>query len=72
MPLSIVTLFKYLRQVLTASDEDWLVVVGNLWKLWKRWSRMARIIEWESAIPRLSGIFFKAVVQVVLLFGLDT
>ena len=31
-PLENVTAFKYLRRVLTAGNDDWLVVVGNLGK----------------------------------------
>ena len=33
---------------------------------------MTRIISKEGAAPRVSGLFFKAVVQALLLFGLET
>ena len=33
---------------------------------------MARILRREGAEPRVSGFFFKAVVQAVLLFGTET
>ena len=33
---------------------------------------MSRILSREGAAPRVSGFFFKAVVQVVLLFVLET
>ena len=33
---------------------------------------MARILGREGAIPRVSGMFFKAVVKAVLLFMLET
>ena len=33
---------------------------------------MTRILGREGEDPRISGLFFKAVVQVVLLFGLET
>ena len=36
------------------------------------WGRMARILSWEGLAPRMSGFFFKAVVQAVLLFGSET
>ena len=62
-----VNLFKYMGQVLTASDDDLLVVAGNLRKAQKRWALLARILRWEGASPRVSGIFFKVVVQAVLI-----
>ena len=30
--LAVMSLFKYLGWVLTTSDNDWLVVISNLWK----------------------------------------
>ena len=68
-PLAKVTLFKYLGRVLTAADDNWPEVVGNLWKAWKSWEQMVRIVVREGAIPWVLGVFFKAVVQKVLLFG---
>ena len=38
----------------------------------KRWGRMQGILRREGATPRILGIFFKAVVQQVLLFGAET
>ena len=70
-PLVMFTLFKYLGRVLMAVDENWLAAVGNLRKKWKSWTWMAKILVREVAIPRVSGMFFKAVVQAVLLFGSD-
>ena len=51
---------------------DWMVVVGNLIKARKSWARLTRILGQEGANPRVSGIFFKAVVQTVILFCLET
>ena len=58
--------------VLTAGDENWPGVVGNLKKARKSWASLSRIMGWEGAKPRVSGIFFKAVVQEVLLFRSET
>ena len=38
----------------------------------KSWGRMQGILRREGATPRISGNFFKAVVQQVLLFGAET
>ena len=64
--------FTYLGRVMTAGDDDWPVVAGNLAKAQKSWGRMQGILRREVTTPRISGNFFKAVVQQVLLFGAET
>ena len=54
---------------MTASDDDWVELVGNLSKARKKWAQLSRILGNEGANPQVLGMFFKAVVQVVLLFG---
>ena len=71
-PIETVTNFKYLGQVMTAGDDDWPAVSGNLLKARKIWVRLARILSRGGADRRVSGNFFKAVVQQVLLFGAET
>ena len=71
-PLENVTTFRYLGQVLTAGDDDWLEVVGKLGKSGKSWGKLSRILIREGAYPKVSGIFYKAVVQAVLMFGAET
>ena len=61
-----VTSFKYLERVLTAVDYDCPSVVGNIWKAKKRWERLEWILGREGANPRVSGMFFKAVVKCLL------
>ena len=63
--------FTYLGRVMTAGDDDWPEVAGNLAKAQKSWGRMQGILRREGAMPRISGNFFKAVVQQVLLFGAE-
>ena len=48
------------------------MVAGNLWKVRKIWARLSMILLREGANPRVSGVFFKAVVQEVLIFGSET
>ena len=67
-----VTVFRYLGQVLTAGDDYWLAVVGNLGKARKSWVRLLRILIREGADPKVLGKFYKAVSQAVLLFGAET
>ena len=61
-PLETVATFKYLGRVMTAGDDNWLAVVGNLVKVRKSWGRLSRILRWEGGDKRVSGNFFKAVV----------
>ena len=71
-PLEKVTLFKYLGRVLTEEDDDWPEVVVNLKNVRKSWARLTRILIREGARPRVSGMFFKMLLQAMLLFGSET
>ena len=64
--------FKYLGRILTEEDDDWPAVAGNLAKARNSWGRLQGILSREGATKRVSGNFFKAVVQQVLLFGKET
>ena len=61
--------FTYMGRVMTEGDNDWLAVAGNLNKARRSWGQLQRILRREGATPRISGSFFKAVMQQVLLFG---
>ena len=63
-----VTSFKYLGWVILATDDDWTVVVRNLDWSNMVWRRISWIPSREGATPRVSGLFFKAVIHKVLLF----
>ena len=54
---------------MTAGDENWPALAGNLQKSRKSWWRMSRILIREGLHPKVLGHLFKAVVQAVLLFG---
>ena len=57
---------------MTTGDNDWLAVVGNFGKAQTSWGRLSQILRREGADLRVSGNFYKAVVQAVLLFGVET
>ena len=67
-----VTSFKYLERVISAANDEYPSVVGNLAKAWVVWHRLARILSREEAAMRVSGLLFKYVVQSVMLFGAET
>ena len=70
--LNTVPSFKYLGRILTAGEDDFPEVAGNLGKARKIWGRLKRILSREGADKRVQGNFSKAVVQQVLLFGAET
>ena len=67
-----VTSFRYLGQLLMAGDDEWIAMVGKLGKARKSWGRLSHILSREGADPKVSGNFYKAVAQAVLLFGAET
>ena len=56
-PLVNVTTFRYLGRVMTAGDDDWPAVIGNLQKARKSWGRLLRILIRERADLKVSGHF---------------
>ena len=51
--------FKYLGRVLTAGDDDWLAVVGNLGKARKSWGWLSWILIREGADQKGVGKVFQ-------------
>ena len=52
-----------------AGDNNWTAVVGNFKNTRKSWVWLMRILDWEGVNLRVSGMFFKAVMHALLLFG---
>ena len=55
--IKLVPRFTYLGRVMTAGDDDWPAVAGNLAKARKSWGRLQGILRREGATPRISGNF---------------
>jgi len=64
--------FKYLGRLLSMDDNDGPAVRANLLKARKSWARISRVLREESVPPRVAGMFYKAVVQAVLLYGSES
>ena len=64
--------FKYEGQVLCRTDADWMAVQYNILREIQVWERLRKLSGREGADPRTSETFYRAVVQVVLLFGSKT
>ena len=67
--LDMVTSFRYLGWVISVEYNYWPAVVRNLSRARFVWKRMTRILIRVGGVPKVSGFFFKYLVQVVLLFG---
>jgi hypothetical protein len=64
--------FVYLGRVISSTTEDWPAVVRNLSNARKSWSRFSTLLRREGASPRVSGLFYKAVVMSRLLYASET
>jgi hypothetical protein len=67
-----VEVFKYLGRLLAYDNNDVQAVRENLKKVHGVWARLSRTIRAENASPHACGIFYKATVQSILLFGSET
>ena len=67
-----VTDFRYLGRLLTATDDDWPAVAGNIRKARVSWGRLARVLRRDGADPKVSRSFYTAVTQQVLLFRVES
>ena len=68
-PMEAVSEFRYLGRLLTETDDDWLVVAGNIKKARRSWGRLDRVLGREGEDPKVSRTFYIAVTQQVLHFG---
>ena len=66
------TSFRYLGQVISEADKNWPAVISKFSRARAVWKWMTQILIREGAALWVSGLFFKAVVQAVIFFGLDT
>ncbi len=64
--------FKHLGCLLAYDDKDAQAVQGNLKKAHGVWARLSCTIMAENASPNACGIFYKATMQLILLFGSET
>ncbi len=67
-----VKVFKYLGRLLSYDDNDTQSMRGNLAKARRCWARVSRVLRSENALPKVCGVFYKATIQAVLLFGSKT
>jgi hypothetical protein len=67
-----VEVFKYLGRLIANDDADNQAMRSNLRKAQGCWARILRVLRAENAAARMCGMFYKATVQAVLLYGSET
>ena len=72
IPLAPFNSFKYLGRLLLVAYKDCKAVVHNLWRSRKKWVRLFRVLIREGADARTLGRIYMALVQAVMLYGLET
>ena len=64
--------FKYLGRILERSYDDWPKVLQNVGKAHRVWSCLGKLLRREGAEPQVSAMFYREVVQAVIIFGAET
>lgn len=67
-----VEVLKYLGRLLLHFDGNAQAVQVNLYKARKCWAWIPKVLWAENASPHMSGVFYRATVQAVLLFDSET
>ncbi len=64
-----VEVFKYLGRRLSMTHNNAPAVRAQLVKARRVWARLSMVLRGENASPKVCGIFYRTVVQSVLLYG---
>jgi len=67
-----VTSYCYLGRVLTTNDNEWPTIYRNLQRARQQWARISRLMQTEHVKKKSAGMFYKAIVQFVLLYCCNT
>ena len=71
-PLENVQTFPYLGRILSYNNRDTLAMRHNLQKARAKWAMIRRLLARDKATPQISAIFYRAIVETVLLYGSET
>ena len=67
-----VATFRCLGRTLDQTDDDWLASRRNIMHARSVWGRLGALLRQEVADPRVAAMFYRAVVQAILLYGSET
>jgi hypothetical protein len=71
-PLEKVPQFCYLGRMIANNNSDWPALHKNLRKAKTKWALISRPLLNTGVAPKFVGMFYKAIVQAVLLYGCET
>jgi hypothetical protein len=71
-PLERVETFRYLGRLIAGDDTNFQAMRSNLKKVRGVWAWVLHLLQAENASPRTCGMFYKATMQAVLLYGSET
>ena len=64
--------FTYLGRILTENDDDTKAIESQILKARTTWGSIVNILKQEGANPKTMAVFYRTVVQAVLLYGAET
>ena len=64
--------FCYLGRIIHEDNSDWPALYHNIKKAQKRWGMVVRILEKDGATLHAKGMFYVAIIQSILLYGVET
>ena len=64
--------FTYLKRKIAYNNSDWAAVYQNLRKVWSQWRMISRVMEKTGSTVWARGNMYKAVAQLVLLYGSES
>ena len=64
--------FRYLGRVISHTNSDWPAIFRQLTRARQRWAMIARVVAKLQIPAKAAGMFYKAIVQAVLLYGSET
>ena len=71
-PLERVEVFKYLGQLIACDDADTQAMSSNVRKARGCWVQISHVQRAEIASPQTCGMFYKAIMQAILLYASET
>ena len=66
-----VTMLNYLGRTLDQTDNAWPELRRNMMRKRSVWKRLRTMIQREEADPRVSAMFYREVLQAILIYGLE-
>ena len=65
-------MFRYLGRIIDQTDDDWPAVRQNIMCASLVCGRLGALLQLEGSYPRVEAMLYRAGVQAILLYGLDT